>query len=270
MNPLLVIVPLVLALAGAKAQPAESAAPEFTPRVGQAGKDVEWVPTPVSLVNKMLDIAKVTPKDIVYDLGSGDGRLVITAARRGARAYGIEYNADLVELSQRNAAKEGVSEMAIFKKADIFQSDFSDATVVALFLLPELNARLRPALLDLKPGTRIVANSFDMRDWQPDQMARVGGDCQSWCTAYLWIVPAKVEGTWKLGSDELKLKQRFQMLSGTLTVQGKSVGISNGKMEGERISFNLGGTHYSGRVNGEVMEGTAGAAKSTWRAVRGR
>ena len=209
MNPLLVIVALVLALSGADAQPAESAAPEFTPRVGQPGKDVEWVPTCLTLVTKMLDMAKLTTNDALFDLGSGDGRLVITAAKRGARAHGIEYNSNLVELSKRNAAKEGVSERATFEKGDIFQSDFSNATVVVIFLSPELNMKLRPTLLAMKPGTRVVANSFDMRDWQPDQAARVEGDCQKWRTAYLWIVPAKAEGNWKLADGELTLKQRY-------------------------------------------------------------
>ena len=258
-----------LALGRAEAQPAKFAAPEFTPKLGQPGKDVEWVPTPPALVDKMLDLAELTPKDILYDLGSGDGCMVIAAAKRGARAYGIEYNSDLVELSKRNAAKEGVSERATFAKADIFQSDFSRATVVTLFLLPELNVRLRPALLDMKPGTRVVANSFDMRDWKPDQIARVAGDCQSWCTAYLWIVPAKVEGNWKLANGDLRLKQQYQMLGGTFTRDGKSLAISNGKMSGERISFSVGGTRYLGRVNGDAMEGTVGAAKSAWSAVRG-
>jgi len=255
--------------ATASAQPAVKEK-DFTPEVGQSGKDVIWVPTAQTLVNKMLDMAKLTPKDIHYDLGSGDGRTVITAAKRGARAYGIEYNPDMVELSKRNAAKEGVSERATFEKADIFQTDFSKATVITLFLLPELNVRLRPTILNMKPGTRVAANSFDMGDWKPDQTARVEGDCQSWCTAYLWIVPAKVDGNWKLGNGELTLKQQYQTLSGTLLVGDRSMAISDGKMDGERISFSAGNTRYSGRVNGDVMDGTVGAAKSPWNATRGK
>jgi SAM-dependent methyltransferase len=246
---------------------AQPAGKEFVPEVGQPGKDVIWVPTGQVLVNKMLDMAKLTAKDILYDLGSGDGRTVITAARRGARAYGIEYNADMVAVSRRNAAKAGVAEKATFEQADIFHTDFSKATVVTLFLLPELNVKLRPALLDMKPGTRVAANSFDMGDWKPDQTARVEGDCQSWCTAYLWIVPAKVAGTWKLADGELTLKQQYQVLSGTLILGDRSMAISDGKMEGERISFSAGTVRYSGRVNGDSMEGTGGAAK-TWRATR--
>src|ERR1700758_1368709 len=174
------------------------AAQEFQPQVGQEGKDVIWVPTPQALVNKMLDMGKVTAKDYVIDLGSGDGRTVITAAKRGARALGIEYNPDMVELSKRNAAKEGVSDKASFVKADLFESDFSQATVITMFLLPSINIKLRPKILDLKPGTRIVSNTFDMEEWKPDETIEAEKGCTSWCTAYLWIVPAKVEGTWQL------------------------------------------------------------------------
>jgi hypothetical protein len=242
---------------------------EYTPEVGQAGKDVVWVPSGLVLVNKMLDMVKLTPKDILYDLGSGDGRTVVTAAKCGARAYGIEYNPDMVALSRRNAAKEGVAERATFEQGDIFESDFSKATVITLFLLPELNIKLRPTLLNMKSGTRIAANTFDIGDWKPDQVARVQGDCESWCTAYLWIVPAKVDGTWKLANGELTLKQQYQNVTGTLTRDGKSLAISNGKIEGEVIRFFVGSTPYSGRVSGEVMEGSFGAAKAAWRAVRG-
>jgi SAM-dependent methyltransferase len=252
----------------ASAQPTPKEKP-YQPEVGQSGKDVVWVPSGLTLVNKMLDMAKLTPKDILYDLGSGDGRTVITAAKRGARAYGIEYNADMVELSKRNAIKQGVAERATFEQGDIFQSDFSKATVLTLFLLPELNVKLRPTILDMKPGTRVAANTFDMGDWKPDQVARAGGDCDSWCTAYLWIVPAKVEGTWKLANGELALQQQYQTFTGTITRDGKSLAISSGRLDGERISFLVGNVRYSGRVCGVLMEGTFGAAKSAWRAGRG-
>lgn len=263
----------LFALSTAQAQPAKAAAASknFTPEVGQAGKDVVWVPTAQTLVNKLLDMAKLTPRDILYDLGSGDGRTVITAAKRGARAYGIEYNPDMVELSRRNAAKEGMADRATFEKADIFESDFSRATVVTLFLLPSLNVKLRPTLLNMKPGTRVAANSFDMGDWKPDQTARVEGDCESWCTAYLWIVPAKVDGAWKTANGELTLKQEFQMITGTLSAGGTSLAISNGKLDGERIAFNVGSAQYSGRVNGSSIEGVAatGTTKTPWHATRG-
>ena len=263
----------LFALSTAQAQPAKAAAASknFTPEVGQAGKDVVWVPTAQTLVNKLLDMAKLTPRDILYDLGSGDGRTVITAAKRGARAYGIEYNPDMVELSRRNAAKEGMADRATFEKADIFESDFSRATVVTLFLLPSLNVKLGPTLLNMKPGTRVAANSFDMGDWKPDQTARVEGDCESWCTAYLWIVPAKVDGAWKTANGELTLKQEFQMITGTLSAGGTSLAISNGKLDGERIAFNVGSAQYSGRVNGSSIEGVAatGTTKTPWHATRG-
>lgn len=271
----LAVFALALMASAVWAQPAKKEAPaasEFVPEVGQQGKDVVWVPTAQTLVNKMLDMVKLTPQDILYDLGSGDGRTVITAAKRGARAYGIEYNPDMVELSKRNATKEGVSAKATFEKADIFQSDFSKATVITLFLLPELNVKLRPTILDMKPGTRVAANSFDMGDWKPDQTARVEGDCSSWCTAYMWIVPAKVAGTWKLAHGELTLTQQFQTIAGTLRMSDKSLAISNGKLDGENISFRVGGVQYSGRVRGEAMDGTmaAGATRSPWTAARAK
>jgi methyltransferase family protein len=237
----------------------------FEPQVGQAGKDVVWVPTPQSLVDKMLDIAKVTPQDYLMDLGSGDGRTVITAAKRGVTAAGIEYNPDMVDLSKRNATKEGVTAKASFTKADLFETDFSKATVITMFLLPDINMKLRPKILDLKPGTRIVSNTFTMEDWKADETASVTDGCTSWCTALLWIVPAKVAGTWKLPQGELKLTQTFQELSGTLG----STAIT-GKMHGEEITFTAGGAQYTGRVAGNVMTGTmkSGATSSNWKATR--
>jgi len=258
------ILALMLLLGGiAQAQPAKS---EYQPEVGQSGKDVVWVPTPQALVDKMLDMAKVTPKDYVIDLGSGDGRTVITAAKRGAKALGIEYNPDMVELSKRNAAKEGVSDKANFVKADLFESDFSQAQVITMFLLPSINMKLRPKILNLKPGTRIVSNSFDMEDWKPDQTENVEG-CNNWCTAHLWIVPAKVDGTWRLPQGELTIKQTFQMISGTLK-SGNSSNQISGKMNGDQISFTAGATPYSGRVNGNQMEISGGGNRLT--ATRGK
>jgi precorrin-6B methylase 2 len=218
---------------------------QFEPRVGQPGKDVVWVPTPQALVDKMLDLAKVTPQDFVMDLGSGDGRTVITAAKRGATAMGIEYNPDMVELSKRAAQKEGVTAKATFVQADLFKTDLSKATVITMFLLPSINMQLRPSLLNLKPGTRIVSNTFTMEDWQADQTESVTDNCSSWCTALLWIVPAKVQGTWKTPQGNLTLTQEFQMLTGTLN----GTAISGGRMNGDQISFTAGGTTYNGRVN---------------------
>ena len=248
----------------AAAQPAKQ---DYEPQVGQEGKDVVWVPTPQALVDRMLDMAKVTAKDYVIDLGSGDGRTVITAAKRGARAHGIEYNSDMVNLATRNAAKEGVSSRATFAKADLFESDFSKGTVLTLFLLPEINIKLRPKILDLRPGTRVVSNSFDMEDWKPDQTVSVSEDCTSWCEAYLWIVPAKVQGTWKLADGELTLKQTFQTISGTLKSTGGTTKISNGKLNGEQITFNAGRTRYTGRVSGNEIQGATNSG-GNWKATR--
>src|SRR5882724_4878814 len=247
----------------AQAQPAQ----EYKPEVGQEGKDVVWVPTPQALVDKMLDMAKVTPKDYVIDLGSGDGRTVITAAKRGSKALGIEYNPEMVELSKRIAAKEGVSDKANFVKADLFESDFSQAQVITMFLLPSINIKLRPKILDLKPGTRIVSNSFDMEDWKADETATASG-CDHWCTAHLWIVPAKVGGTWKLPQGDLSLKQTFQMVSGTIK-SGNVITLVNGRLNGDQITFTAGEAQYAGRVNGNAMEGTVkGGSDGKWSAIR--
>ena len=237
---------------------------EYRPSVGQEGKDVIWVPTPQALVDKMLDLAKVTPQDYVIDLGSGDGRTVITAAKRGAKALGIEYNPDMVELSKRTAAKEGVGDRASFMKADLFETDFSQAQVITMFLLSSINLKLRPTILELKPGTRIVSNTFDMGDWKPDESATVPG-CNSWCVAHLWIVPAKAEGTWKMPQGELTLKQSYQTISGSLKT-GNTVTPVTGKLNGEQITFNAAGTQYSARINGNAMEGNAG--RNPWSATR--
>jgi len=254
-------------LAASACAQAQSGKAQFEPQVGQEGKDVIWVPTPQALVDKMLDIAKVTPKDYVIDLGSGDGRTVITAAKRGSKALGIEYNPDMVELSKRNAAKEGVSDKASFAKADLFESDFSQAQVITMFLLPDINIRLRPKILDLKPGTRIVSNSFTMGEWSADATVEVKDGCVSYCTAYLWIVPAKTEGTWQLAQGALTLTQSFQMISGTLKTGNNSTPIANGKLNGDQITFNAGGALYTGRVSGNVMEGRVSTG-GNWKATR--
>jgi len=253
------------------AQATQTQTKPFEPQVGQAGKDVVWVPTSQALVEKMLDLAKVTPQDVVYDLGSGDGRTVITAAKRGARATGIEYNPDMVELSKRNAAAAGLSpDRARFMKADLFETEFSEATVVTMFLLPDINLKLRPKILDLKPGTRIVSNSFTMGEWKADETATVSEGCTSYCTAYLWIVPAKVGGRWQLPEGELTLKQSFQMISGTLKSGNSTAQITGGKLNGDRISFSAAGAQYSGRVNGDTIEGAVkgGGNSGTWSATR--
>jgi precorrin-6B methylase 2 len=240
-------------LAGCALSPA---APEFTPESGQPGKDVIWVPTPQVLVDKMLDMAKLTPKDYVMDLGSGDGRTVITAARRGATALGIEYNPDMVELSKRNAEREGVAGKASFMKADIFETDFSRASVITLFLLPSLNLKLRPKILALKPGTRVVSNSFTMDTWEADETAKLTRDegCNAgWCTAHLWIVPAQFAGTYKLPAGELVLEQKFQALSGSLRT-AKGTHPVSGKVVGEEAYFTADLRPYHARLNGKALE----------------
>ena len=249
-----------LGLGACAEQPAPRAAPSpagaYEPVSGQPGKDVIWVPTSQALVDKMLAMAKVTEKDFVMDLGSGDGRLVITAAQRGARALGVEYNPDMVALSKKNAERAGVTARASFVKQDLFETDLSQATVITLFLLPSLNLKLRPKLLALKPGTRIVSNSFTMDTWLPDdtESVRDTPGCDSFCTAHLWIVPAKVAGTYRTPHGEVVLTQRFQELSGSFVPpRGQALALS-GKVVGEQIFFAAGGRAYAGRLNGGKLE----------------
>jgi len=263
---LLAVVFAVVAVgASAQTQTQTPTAKPFEPQSGQPGKDVVWVPTPQPLVDKMLDLANVTAQDFVIDLGSGDGRTVISAAKRGATAQGIEYNPDMVALSQKNAAAQGVSAKATFAKADLFETDFSKATVITMFLLPSINMQLRPKLLNMKPGTRVVSNAFDMEDWQPDETGTTP-NCTQWCKAMLWIVPAKAAGTWKLPQGDLTVTQNFQMLSGTLG----STPITNGKLRGDQVTFEAGSAKYTGRVNGDTIEGTmtAGGNTSSFKASR--
>lgn len=252
--------------------PAQTPKDAYEPQVGQHGKDVIWVPTPQALVDRMLALGKVTAQDNLVDLGSGDGRTVITAAKKGATALGIEYNPDMVELSKRNAEKAGVTAKAQFRRADLFETDFSHATVVTMFLLPDINIRLRPKILDMKPGTRIVSNSFTMGEWKWDESVTASSEegCTSYCTAYLWIVPAKVAGTWKTPQGTLQLTQEFQNVSGTLTVNGNAAKIVNAKVNGAQLSFTAGGATYNGQVSGEQIKGTMknGTNASAWTATR--
>jgi SAM-dependent methyltransferase len=243
---------------------------DFVPHVGQAGKDVIWVPTPDALVQKMLEIAKVTPQDFVVDLGSGDGRTVLAAAKQGANAVGIEFNKDMVELSKKKAAEEGLEGKATFLNQDLFEYDLSKATVITMFLLPEINLKLRPKLLDLKPGTRIVSNTFTMGEWKPDKEVTIDEN-SSWNTALLWIVPARIDGKWKLGNSELALNQEFQKFYGTLKDGNKTVPVSEGKLDGSSITFKIGGATYTGKVtNNNSITGTVinGSNKSDFVASR--
>jgi hypothetical protein len=251
---------LVAAALGNPAQ-APAANAEFTPQVGQAGKDVIWVPTPKSLVEVMLKMADVKPTDIVIDLGSGDGITVITAAKEfGVRATGIEYNPDMVELAKRNAQRAGVAGKAAFIRGDIFATDFSKATVLTMYLLPYLNLKLRPTILNMKPGTRVVSHAFTMDDWAPDQTGSTEGR-----TAYLWIVPARVEGRWKMDSGTLEFKQKFQEFDGTFTTADNNTTyrLTHTNLRGDQISFTVGNAAYTGRISGPVMQGSMRPGRDT-------
>ncbi len=250
---------------------AQAPAPKpYAPRFGQSGKDVVWVPMPDAAIERLLDIAKVTPDDYLIDLGSGDGRVVIAAARRGARALGVEFNPDLVSYSKREAEKAAVAQRAQFVHGDLFKADLSQATVITLFLLQDMNIKLRPSLLALKPGTRVAANTFHMGDWQPDVSEWQGNGCEAWCALYLWIVPARVAGAWRAPQGELKLKQQYQTVTGSLGDSILATAILDGKLEGDRIRFSSGGARYSGRVTGSAIEGTVetGNGLRPWKAAR--
>jgi SAM-dependent methyltransferase len=248
---------------------AQEPKPTYTPYEGQEGKDVVWVPTPYSLVEKMLDMAKVTSKDFVMDLGSGDGRNIIAAAKRGARTLGVEYNPDMVKLSRELAAKAGVADKALFVEGDMYEADISRATVLALFLLPENLDKLVKKFLALPPGTRIVLNTYPVTGWTADEIGKATDGCGNWCTALLYYVPARVEGTWRIGESELVLKQEFQMISGTMTMKGVRMPITHGKLRGDRISFNVGTASYEGLVTGNAIRGEIKSSTTgAWEAVK--
>ncbi|HMS79982.1 MAG TPA: class I SAM-dependent methyltransferase [Burkholderiaceae bacterium] len=257
------------ALAFANAAPAQTAATAasapspaapadgYVPEVGQPGKDVVWVPTPQALVGRMLDMAALGPDDRLIDLGSGDGRTVVTAARRGARALGLDLNPDLVRLARQRAEREGVADRARFEVRDLFEQDLSDATVITLFLLTEINLKLRPTLLALRPGTRIVSNTFGMGDWDPDRRETVSRDqgCDDpWCTALLWIVPARVAGTHRTDEGVLVLEQAFQRLTGSLQRRdGRRVKVT-GTVRGEVVTLDAGGRALRGTFRDGRLE----------------
>jgi hypothetical protein len=256
------------------------AAAQFTPQVGQAGKDVIWVPTPDDVVERMLIMAQVTPNDFVWDLGAGDGKIAIMAAKKfGARAIGIEYNADMVKHANENAQKAGVAGTgqgkATIRHGDIFATDFTQATVVTLYLLPALNMKLRPQLLSMRPGTRIVSHSFSMEDWEADEISTLDGR-----RAYFWIVPANVMGGWNLEAggqrQEMTLEQTFQKVSGTLALGPIHAGLRDVKLRGASISFayvdqNKVRRDFTGRIDGAKMEGTfrdEQGAEGKWTATK--
>jgi SAM-dependent methyltransferase len=262
---------LVICLAQ-QAALAQSAAKPAKPLVGQEGKDAIWVPTPGALIELMLDLAKVTAQDTVVDLGSGDGRAVIAAAKRGATARGIEYDANLVAISKASAEKAGVSGKASFERADMFVTDFSEASVVVLFLLPDLNIKLRPSILNMKPGTRVVSNTFEMGGWLPDHTASLREECDFFfCRALLWIVPAKIAGEWSLDADgvpgTMSLKQEFQTFGGTVRTGDTVTPVTGGRLAGDSLTFTAAGNEFAGKVRGDTIEG-ATKSGTTWKAKR--
>jgi SAM-dependent methyltransferase len=265
---LLVASLFVLSTASAYAQTAKP----FEPVSGQAGKDVVWVPSPPEMVNKLMELGNVTAKDIVMDLGSGDGRNVIAAAKLGARALGVEYNPDMVALSRRLAQEAGVADKAQFVEADMYTYDISNATVMALFLLPVNMNKLAPKFFNLAPGSRIVANTFGIDGWEPDERVTLppATECESWCEALLWIVPAKVAGTWTMPNGTMTLTQEYQTVQGTIAVGGSAQTVKMGRLRGEEIKFTADDVTYKGKVTGNTIQGTMTTPKGErpWTATR--
>jgi hypothetical protein len=259
---------------------AQQKGPAFEPQVGQAGKDVIWVPTPDDVVDRMLRMAQVTANDYVVDLGAGDGKIAIAAAKKfGARALGIEYDADMARHAQGNVERAGVAGRARIVQGDIFVSDFSQATVVTMYLLPALNLKLRPQILGMRPGTRVVSHSFSMDDWDADEESSLDGR-----RAYFWVVPANVAGTWMLelagggttGRHEVTLEQRYQKIEGTIALGSLLGGLREARLRGFQVAFayvdNAGvRRELSGRVSGARMEGSFRADNGTegrWSATK--
>src|SRR5688572_28857989 len=243
--------------------------------------DVHFVPTPMDVVDAMLAVAKVTKNDRLFDLGSGDGRIVITAAKRlGTRGIGIDIDPQRITESRRNADTAGVTSLVEFRQADLFQTDLRSATVITLYLLPRLNVQLRPKLFEeLRPGSRIVSHAFDMGDWQADSTINVGGR-----TVYYWLMPANVAGTWSLTttggganrSFDLQLQQTYQRMSGTATAGGRTMQVEAGRIIGDSVTFVLvdsgGGSggqqrmQFAGRMANGTLSGTVSGA-GQWRAT---
>jgi SAM-dependent methyltransferase len=271
MKTIALFVMLVMLPLGGSAQAQEAQKP-FEPTSGQAGKDVVWVPSPPAMVNKLLEMAQVTPKDFVMDLGSGDGRNIIAAAKLGARAVGVEYNPDMVALSRKKAAEAGVADKAQFIEGDMYAADISKATVLALFLLPVNLNKLAPKFLDMQPGSRIAGNTFGIDGWEPDDRFTLdqSTDCSSWCEALLWIVPAKAAGTWKMANGSFTLTQEFQIIKGTVTLDGQTYTIPNTALRGNEIAFIAGGINFNGKVNGNQIDGliTLPSGQVPWKATR--
>lgn len=251
-GPLFTRFALVLAFAAGAAWAQDK---PFEPVSGQAGKDVVWVPSPDVTVQKMMDVAKIGPQDFVMDLGSGDGRNIIAAAKRGAQALGVEFNPQMVEVSRRSAQQQGVGDRAQFVEGDMFTADISKATALALFLLPDNLRKLDDRFQALRPGTRIVVNTFGIAGWTAEETTQAEGGCGAWCSVILYIVPARVAGTWKLPEGELALEQKVHEISGTLTANGKKLPIRDGRVRGSEVIFTVGNSLYQGTVNGDSLAG---------------
>jgi SAM-dependent methyltransferase len=258
------------------AAPASAQPKPYEPQVGQAGKDVIWVPTPDDVVDRMLRMAQVTKDDLVYDLGAGDGKIAIAAAKNyGARSVGIEYNADMAKHAQANVVKAGVADRSRIIQGDIFATDFSQATVITLYLLPALNLKLRPTILNMRPGTRVVSHSFTMDDWEPDETSSTDGR-----RAYFWVVPANVNGAWNLEAGgeraEISFEQKFQKIDGHVTLGPIQGGLREARLRGFNIHFAyVDGKsvrrEFNGRVVGGRMEGTFradGGQEGRWTATK--
>ncbi|MEE2635653.1 MAG: methyltransferase domain-containing protein [Acidobacteriota bacterium] len=266
----------VLWLVGSVLSVSVSAAQPTTPIHGQEGQDAPWVVTPQALVDTMLDMAAVQPGERLLDLGSGDGRVVISAAQRGLHAVGVELDAGLVAMSSESAAEAGVADRTKFVQTDLFEYDFADADVITFFLLPELTIRLRPTFFNLRPGTRIVSNTWDMRGteenpeapgWDPDETI-VLDPCPGFCSAHAWTVPAKVEGVWRLtDGGKLELRQQYQMVEGELWTGGRRITVQEGRLTGTVLSFRAAGVRYRAEIDGATMAGTTNQTDA-WRATR--
>ena len=248
---------------------------DYKPQVGQSGKDVVWVPTPDEVVQRMLRMAKVTPQDTVYDLGAGDGKIAIAAGKIGATSVGIEYNPDMARLAQCYVQAENLAGKTRIIQGDVFKEDFSKASVVTMYLLPELNLRLRPTILTMKPGPRVTSHQFTMGDWEPDETAEI-----DYRSAYLWIVPAKVEGAWTLreqGSNAqyaVNLTQKYQKITGDVAAGSAKQPLVGATVRGEEIRFafndDKGVTRtLTGTVRGNELTGTLKAANGAETKVTG-
>jgi hypothetical protein len=228
---------------------------EYEPKPGRRGKDVEWVPCSLVVMNRMFEVAGVTSDDYLIDLGSGDGRMVIGAAKLGAQALGIEFDPRVIALARKNAEKEGISDRATFREGDFYETDLSMATVIALFLRKDINIALRPKILNMRPGSRVISNIFDMGEWQADEIVEVEDEDYYFKnhTVYFWIVPAQAGGVWTFPRGELRLEQNFQMITGELT-SGNTTSPVIGKMTGDMIFFVAEGVQYKGHVTENLME----------------